>query len=226
MICHGCVVTGRAGLALRAGAGVGAPVEAPARRALVDPPGAGGERLAQPGGVAAGLLDLVGHRRPVDAAVGHPARSAARSPPAPARGRLGRRGRRPASSTCCRSTSSSSCSSWPSRACVERLLERVGQRPAPAPRPRRRGRRCRRRGRRRRLRGRRRPSPSSAGGGSGGPMIARYSRAAWSSASSSPSAIQITRANSASSARRSSLAEHPPPQRRAGRRGRRGRAIP
>ena len=62
-----------AGGVLGAAAGVGAAVEAPAGGALVDLPGAVRDRLAQPVGVAAGVLHLVGVRRPVDAAVGHPA---------------------------------------------------------------------------------------------------------------------------------------------------------
>ena len=61
-----------AGRALCLSARVGAPVEAPAGRALVDPARALRDRLAQAGGVAARLLDLVGERRAVDAAVGHP----------------------------------------------------------------------------------------------------------------------------------------------------------
>ena len=52
---------------------VGAAVEAPAWGALVDLPRPAGDRLAQTVGVAAGVLHLVGVRRPVDAAVGHPA---------------------------------------------------------------------------------------------------------------------------------------------------------
>ena len=64
---------GPSGLPLRLAAGVGAAVEPPAGGALVDPPGAVRQRLAQPGGVAAGVLDLVGRGGSVDAAVGHPA---------------------------------------------------------------------------------------------------------------------------------------------------------
>ena len=46
-----------------------------------------GERLAQPGGVTAGVLDLVGRGRPVDAAVGHPAgRQSGAAPAASGRG--------------------------------------------------------------------------------------------------------------------------------------------
>ena len=75
-----------AGLPLRACAGVGAPVEPSGGVALVDPSGAVGERLAQPGGVAAGVLDLVGRGRPVDAAVGHPAGRQSGAAAAPASG--------------------------------------------------------------------------------------------------------------------------------------------
>ena len=64
---------GPSGLPLRLAAGVGAAVEPPAGRALVDPPGAVRQRLAQAGRVAAGVLDLVGRGGSVDAAVGHPA---------------------------------------------------------------------------------------------------------------------------------------------------------
>ena len=79
---HGCVRDRPPGGLLGAAAGVGAAVEAPARGALVDLPRPLRDRLAQPGGVAAGVLHLVGVRRPVDATVGHPA---GRQPgPAPA----------------------------------------------------------------------------------------------------------------------------------------------
>ena len=64
---------GPSGLPLRFAAGVGAAVEPPAGGALVDPLGALRHRLPQPGGVAAGLLDLVWCRWSVDASVGHPA---------------------------------------------------------------------------------------------------------------------------------------------------------
>ena len=71
-----------AGCLLGAAACVGAAVEAPARGSLVDLPRPPRDRLAQPVGVAAGVLHLVGERGPVDAAVGEPA---ARQPgPAPA----------------------------------------------------------------------------------------------------------------------------------------------
>ena len=71
-----------AGCLLCAAACVRAAVEAPARGSLVDLPRPPRDRLAQPVGVAAGVLHLVGERGPVDAAVGHPA---ARQPgPAPA----------------------------------------------------------------------------------------------------------------------------------------------
>ena len=77
---HGWVRDRPPGGLLGAAAGVGAAVEAPARGALVDLPGSLRDRLAQPVGVAAGVLHLVGVRRPVDAAVGHAGRSAARCP--------------------------------------------------------------------------------------------------------------------------------------------------
>ena len=64
---------GPSGLSLRFAAGVGAAVEPPAGGALVDPLGALRHCLPQPGGVAAGLLDLVWCRWSVDASVGHPA---------------------------------------------------------------------------------------------------------------------------------------------------------
>ena len=64
---------GPSGLTLRFAAGVGAAVEPPAGGALVDPLGALRHCLPQPGGVAAGLLDLVWCRWSVDASVGHPA---------------------------------------------------------------------------------------------------------------------------------------------------------
>ena len=57
---------------LGAAACVRAAVEAPARGALVDLPRTLRDRLAQPRGVAASVLHLVGIRRPVDAAVGQP----------------------------------------------------------------------------------------------------------------------------------------------------------
>ena len=85
VIRHGCVLTGRPCGALRLAAGVGAAVEAPAGRALVDRARAERHRLAQAGGVAAGLRDLVGERRAVDAAVGHPAGRRAGPDPAAAR---------------------------------------------------------------------------------------------------------------------------------------------
>ena len=88
VICHGCVRDRSSGGALRLAAGVGAAVEASAGGALVDPARAVDERLAQPGGVAAGLQDLVGRGRAVDAAVGHPPARRARARPAAA-GRAG-----------------------------------------------------------------------------------------------------------------------------------------
>jgi hypothetical protein len=60
------------GGALSTAAGVGAAVEPAAGCALVDLPGAERHRAAQPIGVAAGVLALVGVRRAVDAAVRHP----------------------------------------------------------------------------------------------------------------------------------------------------------
>jgi hypothetical protein len=57
---------------LAAATGVGAPVKAPARGALVDLRRPVGDRPTQPAGVAAGVLQLVGIRRPVDATVGKP----------------------------------------------------------------------------------------------------------------------------------------------------------
>ena len=97
VIRHGWRADGPSGLALRFAAGVGAAVEPSAGGALVDPPGAGREGLAQPGGVAAGVLDLVRCRRAVDASVGHPAgrqpgpsaRPRARARAAAAAGRFG-----------------------------------------------------------------------------------------------------------------------------------------
>jgi len=50
--------------------GVGAAVEAPAGRAFVGLARAGGDRLREPLGVAAGRADFVGERRAIDAAVG------------------------------------------------------------------------------------------------------------------------------------------------------------
>ena len=79
------------GGALCLAAGVGAAVEASAGGALVDPARAVDERLAQPGGVAAGLQDLVGRGWAVDAAIGHPPARRARARPAAA----GRAGVRP-----------------------------------------------------------------------------------------------------------------------------------
>ena len=61
------------GRALEAPARVGAAVEAPAGRALVDPPQPERAGAQQALGEPVGLLDLVGERRPVDAAVRHPA---------------------------------------------------------------------------------------------------------------------------------------------------------
>ena len=69
---HGCVDHRPAGGLLGAAACVGAAVEPPARGALVDLPRPLRDRLAQPIGVPAGVLHLVGVRRPVDAAVGKP----------------------------------------------------------------------------------------------------------------------------------------------------------
>ena len=186
---HGWLVTGRPAACCGPAAGVGAAVEAPAGGALVDLAGAVRDRLAQPVGVAAGVLHLVGVRRPVDAAVGHPA------------------GRQPGAA------SASELAGLPSppggvaddllevdvlvellelagAGVRDRLLERVGERaragstlgassvalargrPSPAftgscP--------C--------------PAPPVRGGGSGSPTIRRYSRAASSSRSSSPSGI-------------------------------------
>ncbi len=184
---------GPSGLPLRLAAGVGAAVEPPAGRALVDPPGAVRQRLAQPGGVAAGVLDLVGRGGSVDAAVGHPAgRHPGPSPPSAGcaslvaelprlRGPAAGRGRRRAARA------------------VPRALVRA---PARALRPTS-PRRVRRRSRLWSDRHSSRRRWSSDAGGSGGPMIARYSRAARSSASSSPSAIQMSFANSSSSRSRS-----------------------
>ena len=96
VIRHGCVLTGRPLRALGLAAGVGAAVEAPAGRALVDRAGAERDRLAQAGGVAAGVCDLVGERRAVDAAVGQPAATARRCPSRRPRGAVAcRRGGRP-----------------------------------------------------------------------------------------------------------------------------------
>ena len=107
---------GPAGGALGLAARVGAAVEAPAGGALVDLRVPWVMRLAQPGGVAARLLDLVGERRAVDAAVGHPpARQA--GPRAARRAAPAGVGSRASSSSRPRSRSSSSCSSWPARAC-------------------------------------------------------------------------------------------------------------
>jgi hypothetical protein len=64
-------------------AGVGAAVEPPAGGALVDLPRPLRDRLAQPRGVAAGVVQLVGVRRPVDAAVGQPPARQSRPPAAP-----------------------------------------------------------------------------------------------------------------------------------------------
>ncbi len=105
-----------AGCLLGAAACVRAAVEAPARGALVDLPRPPRDRLAQPVGVAAGVLHLVGERGPVDAAVGQPA---ARQPgPAPAAELASppRHGRRRRAEPVSRSTSSSSCSSCAARA--------------------------------------------------------------------------------------------------------------
>ena len=224
VIRHGWVVTGRPVARCGAAAGVGAAVEAPAGGALVDLPGAERDRLAQPVGVAAGVLRprrRTGGRstprsgiRPVGAPVPRPR---------PAWRRPARRWRR-SSSTCCRSTS-----------CVELLelaVARAARAPARARRraspARRRRRRCARRRRRRSAAVGRLPARAGSrrrlGRGSGGPMIARYSRAARSSASSSPSGIQISlREQLRRARRRSSLAEHALPDRREAGRGRRGR---
>ena len=64
---------GPSGLPLGFAAGVGAAVEPSAGGALVDLPGAVCQRLAQAGGVAAGVLELVWGWGSVHAAVGHPA---------------------------------------------------------------------------------------------------------------------------------------------------------
>ena len=190
---HGWVVTGRPAACCGAAARVGAAVEAPARGALVDLPRSLGDRLAQPVGVAAGVLHLVGERGPVDAAVGHPA---GRQPGPAAASELGRRLAtvgRVARAPAARSTSSSSCSSWPARAaaiacsiasasdCATGRFAESGPSPSsgsasPPPSPDRPG----------------SPAPPALGGGSGSPTIRRYSRAASSSRSSSPSGIQTT----------------------------------
>ena len=68
---------------LRPAAGVGAAVEAPAGCSFVDVAGAVSECPPQPVGVAARVLHLVRVRRPVDAAVGHPAGRQAGAPPLP-----------------------------------------------------------------------------------------------------------------------------------------------
>ena len=179
-----------AGGLLGAAACVGAAVEAAARGALVDLPRPPGDRLAQPVGVAAGVLHLIGERRPVDAAVGQPAARQPGRPPAaelrsPRSPRLRRRAR-----SWSRSTSSSSCSSCRRAAVAIACSSASASEPAPAPPsvpapspsprvaspP---------------------PSPDPAGlrgppvigGGSGSPTIRRYSRAASSRRSSSPSGI-------------------------------------
>ena len=72
-----------AGDLLRPAAGVGAAVEPPAGGALVDLAGAVRDRLPQPVGVAARMLHLIGKRRAVDAAVGHPPGRQPAAPPLP-----------------------------------------------------------------------------------------------------------------------------------------------
>ena len=92
MIRHGWRADRSSGGVLGSAARVGAAVEPPAGGALVDLPGADGHRPAQPVGVTAGVLHLVGVRRAVDAAVGHPpGRQPGAAPPPELRRCLGLR---------------------------------------------------------------------------------------------------------------------------------------
>ena len=212
---HGWVVTGRPAACCGAAAGVGAAVEAPAGGALVDLAGAVGDRLAQPVGVAAGVLHLVGVRRPVDAAVGHPAgrqpgaaalaelRDAGSPPPAASRehllevdvlrraARAGRRGRSrsPARARRRATPRSGSAVAVGAVTCAGIALSPAFAGPA-------------------RLARRR----SGWAARSGSPTIRRYSRAASSSRSSSPSGIHTTLAYRSSSASEVVVAEHRSPQ--------------
>ena len=186
-----------AGGVLGAAACVGATVEAPARGALVDLPRPACDRLAQPVGVAAGVLHLVRERRAVDAAVGHPpgrqpgpAPAAELRPPCRRRAasrRTPARGRRPSSS--CSSCVVAGAARSPARS--RRRASPASRRVVAA-----RSGRWRRHRRRRRQRlacaGRLVAPRRRRGGCSGSPTISRYSRAAASSRSRSPSGIQMT----------------------------------
>ena len=193
MIRHGWRADRSSGGLLGAAARVGAAVEPPAGRALVDLPGADGHRPAQPVGVTAGLLHLVGVRRAVDAAVGHPpGRQPGAAAPPELRPALASGGR--VSQHLAEVDVVVELLELPVAGGGDRLLERVGERarragspsplaplsPSPAPSP------C---------------SPelarlartaAASGGCSGSPTISRYSRAAASSRSRSPSGIQMT----------------------------------
>ena len=176
-----------AGVALRLAAGVGAGVESAAGGSLVDLPGAVRERLTEPVGVAAGVLDLV--RRGGRSTPRSGIRPVGRPVPRPGGPDVLRPVSLAASArTCCRSRSASSCSSCPSRALRSACSSASPSEPAAGRRP-------------------LPPDPvspplvwsgASDPAGSGGPMIVRYSRAAWSSASSSPSGIHTSLANSSS----------------------------
>ncbi len=208
-----------AGGLLGAAACVRAAVEPSARGALVDLPRPLRDRLAQPGGVAAGVLHLVGVRRPVDAAVGQPAgRQPGPAPAAelarplaagggvaraPARGRRPRRAARAVRRGRSRSPARARRRATPRPAHVgaaSRAVAFAGGRPLP---------RLRRILRARQLR--RQPVAGRALRRS-----RRYSRAASSSRSSSPSGIHTTLAYRSSSAARSSspsTARHTSPER-------------
>ena len=178
---------------LGAAACVGAAVEPPARGALVDLPGPLGDRLAQPVGVAAGVLHLVGVRRPVDAAVGQPPGRQPGPPP-------------PAEPAALLAFAGGTLEHLPEVDVLvellelagaggrDRLLERVGERPRSRPVAGVGAVTFAGIGRLPRLHRIRpgSPAPPALGGGSGSPTIRRYSRAASSSRSSSPSGIHMT----------------------------------